>query len=458
MEHLDNDMDDLFQKAGELYPLKTTESDWDAVAGKLQNESFGDVNNLPGLDTMGTRNKRKWLLLLLLIPLGFGIVYTAGLINQKHSVSELVKPSGAREQNKSSIKTPQSNTAVTEQISNKTKEESNKIQAPSGNISTEVGNSKKEMPSTNGKTQIYAGGAKHFTKKGILNMPSKMISNGSLVNNDLNSKNGNRALEETERANANKQLNNASTSNIESIQNQKVLPVPPPVTAQNEIAADKKNPAPTETSKSASPDSSLAKKRTKDAMKHSKGFYVGLIAGPDLSTVKFQSVKNLGLSLGVLVGYRFNNRLSVETGLIWDKKYYYSTGEYFKNSTLPTVPASTKVNGSCTMFEIPIDLRYDFAIGNNHRFFAKVGLSSYLSMNDKYTFQTWNNSYPSPPYPKTDNILSILQVSGGYEHSINAKTKIRVEPYMKIPLKGVGTGSMPISSFGLYLGITHSFR
>ena len=38
MEHLENDMDDLFQKAGELYPLKTTGSDWDAVVGKLQKE------------------------------------------------------------------------------------------------------------------------------------------------------------------------------------------------------------------------------------------------------------------------------------------------------------------------------------------------------------------------------------------------------------------------------------
>jgi hypothetical protein len=49
-------------------------------------------------------------------------------------------------------------------------------------------------------------------------------------------------------------------------------------------------------------------------------------------------------------------------------------------------------------------------------------------------------------------------LSGGYERAIGEKTKIRIEPYVNIPLQGVGTGSLPISSVGFYLGISHSFR
>jgi len=78
MDHLENDMDDLFQKAGELYPLKTTGSDWDAVAGKLLNEAPGTVHDLSGPTALRSGNKRKWLLLLLLIPLGLGISYYSG--------------------------------------------------------------------------------------------------------------------------------------------------------------------------------------------------------------------------------------------------------------------------------------------------------------------------------------------------------------------------------------------
>src|SRR5450755_3420796 len=79
MERLENDMDDLFRKAGELYPLKITESDWDGVAGKLQEAKFGDEQTMPGANSIGTGNKRRWLFLLFLIPLALaGLIYTSG--------------------------------------------------------------------------------------------------------------------------------------------------------------------------------------------------------------------------------------------------------------------------------------------------------------------------------------------------------------------------------------------
>jgi hypothetical protein len=205
-------------------------------------------------------------------------------------------------------------------------------------------------------------------------------------------------------------------------------------------------------------DSNAVTKKTNSNKKINQGFYIGLIAGPDVSTVKFQSVNNLGFSLGALVGYHFNNRISVETGLIWDKKYYYSNGEYYKKNGI-SLPPTTTLDGSCSMFEIPVSIRFDFATKKNYGFFAKTGLSSYLMTSEDYTF-----NYPTTPSYQfkndslQNNIFSILQISGGYERAINERTKIRVEPYVKIPLQGIGKGDMPITSFGIYFGITHSFR
>lgn len=101
-----------------------------------------------------------------------------------------------------------------------------------------------------------------------------------------------------------------------------------------------------------------------------KGFYVGFIAGPDLSTVKFQSVEQLGYSLGALIGYRLNGHFSIETGLLWDKKYYYTEGKYFSKDQLYVPPSASilNVNGNCNMFEIPISLRYDFTTNAHHGF------------------------------------------------------------------------------------------
>ena len=106
MEHLENDMDDLFQKAGELYPLKTTGSDWDAVAGKLNGEGFTDQTIVPGTNTSTARNKRRWLLLLLLIPVGLGsIIYFSQ--SKKQSIPSVVidvKSNDSHKTESSSIK------------------------------------------------------------------------------------------------------------------------------------------------------------------------------------------------------------------------------------------------------------------------------------------------------------------------------------------------------------------
>ncbi len=196
--------------------------------------------------------------------------------------------------------------------------------------------------------------------------------------------------------------------------------------------------------------------------KSNKGFYIGLLAGPDLSTVKFQSVKQLGFSIGTNVGYRLGKRISVETGLLWDKKYYYSSGEYFKTDKLPVQPppAIKSLQGYCNMYEIPINFRYDFTVAKNNIFFGKIGFSSYFMKKEDYTYTKPNGYYTGPYsyYNTSNNFLAVLQLSGGYEHSIGTNTSFWIEPYLKIPLQGVGLGSMPISSAGFYVGISYSFR
>jgi Outer membrane protein beta-barrel domain len=458
MEHLENDMDDLFQKAGELYPLKTTGSDWDAVAGKLQNESPGEVQDLSGLTAVPTR-RRTWLLLLLLIPLGLGIFYYSGNQNQGHQNAVSAKPlNTTADQRKTTSVIPEKVLIPVGPADNHKTAASDDIQRPSGKKSSPENSSMNGTLSIKNKRLAYAAGGKQVTANNIPNSKKQISAANDKAPSDLNSNNSNQGSKETEAAVANKS-DKASSSATESIAKAGVAAVPAAISSQHEKTAAAENKTDkTDLSKNVSQDSAVAKKKTNTASKQSKGFYVGLFAGPDVSTVKFQSVNNVGFSLGALIGYRFNNRVSVETGLIWDKKYYYSNGEYYKKNGAPLAPTTT-LDGSCSMFEIPVAIRFDFATKKNHGFFAKTGLSSYLMTAENYTF----NSPGMAPYPfKNDslqnNIFSILQISGGYERVINDKTKIRVEPYVKIPLQGIGKGDMPITSFGIYVGITHSFR
>jgi hypothetical protein len=454
MEHLENDMDDLFQKAGELYPLKTTGSDWDAVAGKLQNESPGEVHDLSGPTAVPTHRK-TWLLLWLLIPLGLGMYYYSGNLNQEHQNASSANPQSiAADQKKSNTAIPDKHLIPTGPADNKTSTTDN-IQGLSGNKNSSENSRTNEIRSVKNKRLNYTA---------LGNQPAASNTPGSMNENStddartqsvLNSNGSHQGSKENETVVANKS-DNTSSSVTGSLHKAEVAAVPATLSTQHETTATSNKTDKTEPAKKISQDSALTKKKTNTLSKQSRGFYVGLFAGPDVSTVKFQSVNNLGFSLGALIGYRFNNRLSVETGVTWDKKYYYSNGEYYKGVTLP---ANTTLDGSCSMFEIPVDIRLDFATKKNHGFFAKTGLSSYLMTSEKYTFN-YPNNYNGHWENDTlkNNIFSILQISGGYEQVISDKTKIRVEPYVKIPLQGIGKGDMPIASFGIYIGITHSFR
>ena len=441
-------MDDLFRKAGELYPLKTSGSDWDGVLGKLREDISGVTGSQPGLHAQENRNKRRWLLLLLLIPIGISsLVYFSGS-GVKSLNSQLTNTT---KDQKTNTKTPaeknpenafaQTPPATGHQAPDQTQAAHDIPAAPP------VSSVRNRSPDQLNRTETHRNMAGNRNNNAL-------ILSGVLASADA----GNSSMSVHTPGATNPELfrepveKTVSLSVYGSGEKPSVygMPLPPLVATSTTL-------------KTASNESSAKMKTEKT--NSSKGIYAVLLGGPDLSTVAFQSTSQAGYSLGVLLGYRFNKRLAVETGLLWDKKYYYSNGEYFDKNKLYNFPSNEKilsVDGNCNMFEIPINLRYDFATRNHHGFFVTAGLSSYLMKKEYYSYEagittpTWSGD--STYMNASNNLFSILQISGGYEYSIGKNTKIRIEPYLKIPLQGIGISSMPISSAGLYFGISHSFH
>ncbi len=54
--------------------------------------------------------------------------------------------------------------------------------------------------------------------------------------------------------------------------------------------------------------------------KERHAIYVGILGAPDLSTIQMQSVKAVGTTFGILGGYSFNPKWSLETGVYLDMK------------------------------------------------------------------------------------------------------------------------------------------
>jgi hypothetical protein len=451
MEHVNDDMDNLFRKAGELYPLKTTESDWDSVLGKLRDEIAGDTGTPFAVPSRSNANRRRWLLLLLVPAFIFSLVY----FSKSRVAEKAVKTAGQTKGNPDGKKTDDAN-----EISNATGRIENKnADKAKSKLNSTVGNSAtaRAIPIENGSgkpTGPVSGhefsSANQNNGKGVISETnSEGHSGNSSTKTPSNNLNGPESLHEP----VEKSL---SLSVYGLKENPSVYGMPFPPLVSKDVSL---NNATTKTS-------AITKTNKTNT---AKGIYAVVLGGPDMSRVSFQSTEQPGYSLGILLGYRFNKRIAIETGLLYDKKFYYSDGEYFDKSktSIPSWVDIKNLNGNCNMFEIPLSFRYDFSTGTNHGFFATAGLSSYLMKKENYTYNA-KVYYPQRPaydttysksYDKSNNyFFSIVHLSAGYERRIGINTTIRVEPYMNIPLQGIGIGSMSISSAGLYFGISHSFR
>ena len=53
---------------------------------------------------------------------------------------------------------------------------------------------------------------------------------------------------------------------------------------------------------------------------------------------------------------------------------------------------------------------------------------------------------------------AVANISIGYAHTVSKYLELRIAPFLKIPLQGMGVGNLPITSMGLHAGIIHRFK
>jgi hypothetical protein len=195
---------------------------------------------------------------------------------------------------------------------------------------------------------------------------------------------------------------------------------------------------------------------------HQPTFYIAGVAGPLFNEVKKQGLKKTGFSAGIIAGYQFKNQVSIETGLLYAQKPYFSTGQYFSmdkiGSSMPVGMEILSLEGDNHVLEIPVKVKYDFLKGSKKNFFLAAGITSYIQTHEKNNYLVLMNgvqqSMISSYKNKSRSLAATFDISTGYEHKIGPLGSIRIEPYLQIPLKGMGVGSMPMISTGIRLGLT----
>ena len=93
--------------------------------------------------------------------------------------------------------------------------------------------------------------------------------------------------------------------------------------------------------------------------------------GVGLNAVKDQAFNQAGFDAGIIAGYAFGNKLSLETRLLFAKKHYWTDGKYFSTdkmgSSMPLGTEITEVHGSSRIAE--------YSAASALRFFLQTQLS-----------------------------------------------------------------------------------
>ncbi|MEO5999068.1 MAG: hypothetical protein ABIN89_20000 [Chitinophagaceae bacterium] len=206
---------------------------------------------------------------------------------------------------------------------------------------------------------------------------------------------------------------------------------------------------------------SLARKtiKIKSNVPSSKGFYLVASVAGDATGIKKISTKEIKPVYGIGVGYSFNNRLSVQTGFYAGKKIYTAGPDDYKVTPGSYVAKIISAQAECYIYDIPISVRYNVFQRKMYNVYFTTGLSTYIFKRETYDMHFYNptGTYRrmSYTYHHNTDYLSILNLSLGFERKLSNAFYIQAEPYLKLPLAGLGEGNVKLYSGGLQLGIKY---
>jgi len=475
MQHINDDIDELYRHAAEDYPLKIEGADWDSVAKRLNDDK--DDAALPLMlfpkTQVNSGKKYRYLLLLLLIPAAFITAKYTGLLN-----------GDGNHTNNTETATAKNNTANTPGAP-----DGQATASPATTVPANGTNAGEKTVSNDLASQPVKHAANGNKRENVT--ASRLIADSKPVaENTENHVPGLADLhaviqqQDVQQAVANLHANSTPATPQQPVQpqqpgnsNANQAPLTPAAATtikesqppnDDNIVKEKHDDQPVTAATTTAADKPDAAAPGPVTVKKPKRLYVGLYVAPDYTTVKYQPGNKVGFDFGGLVGYKITKSLGVEIGVSVDKKYYTSDGKYYNTSAkwqqqwFESKGKLLNISGYSNLTSFPLILKYDFKPGREGNFFVAGGLISYIvhEENYKYQFEKSNIIYTADKSSKnsTTNMLANLSISAGYESGLGNLCNFRIEPYYRIPVKGIGLGGLPITSMGINIGLTKKIR
>jgi opacity protein-like surface antigen len=204
---------------------------------------------------------------------------------------------------------------------------------------------------------------------------------------------------------------------------------------------------------------SKSEENVEKQLNNSHGIFLRFQISPDFSSIKNTSSLSTatGVNYSLLIEYQLMNHWSVSTGGIWSMKKY-SVNEEVKYGKY----TADSMVGTCRILDIPVNVNYHFRPQSRASFYAGIGLSSYIMLEEDYTY-TVNSSSGSRDYSyyierENNEWFKILNVSAGIQYQIAPRVHLQAEPFLKAPLVGIGEWDVLLSSMGIFMGLKYKIN
>lgn len=432
MKEWDNDIDNLYRRAAEEYPLKTGNGEWHKINNKLRAGNTAD-----GVVRTTRRNRNIFIASILLALFAFGIYEL--ISHQNVPIVATTLPGN------------QSLEQSVERAERDGENHSKQFQVPESGSETTTTNRSTGIITAQSKTDV--SNSTSFENAIPASIPENY--NKSVIS--LND-----AVHQTEPVTTEIYL---KPKQVEQL----CLRQAKPYTFSMLSQIEQKQPALINYDKILLKNS-FGKKEEKPIKLNLRlppffsRLYFGITGSPEFSKVKNSGFTTPGSSFGIVAGLQLNNQLSLETGVRRNNLFFKTFGHYYDRSKLNLNERAiiTTINGYNRATELPFLLRYRSVSLSKNSFSIAGGTNLIISHQENYNYlvgKTDRSKNVSREYNKSPvRLFSNMLVSVGYERYLGLETALRIEPYYKLPLRGVGAGDLPVTSMGVHIGLIKYFK
>ncbi len=211
-----------------------------------------------------------------------------------------------------------------------------------------------------------------------------------------------------------------------------------------------------------------------ESMRVNRSLNFGLAFGPDYTDAGGITNDQLGNNIGITIGYYLTKKLSVNSGILYTNKFYWASGHesgrtnytrspYSVGNNMTTAaapPPIDYINGSSSLWELPLTLRYDLSKNEKNKFFVNAGFSSYFIMKQTYVYFFHSGqrllAYKIEDDDQINYWFKVINVSLGYESDMGKGFSFQAEPFLKLPLKDMGIENLKLNSYGFLLSFRYT--